>query len=146
MVSTCTAPYSCLTVNYLMLNFTTVFWHDVPMTQWPKRDHVLYSCVVVDPFRSAASVALKNKILTPDMLNQRKKLYTAAISLSKKRILSFKCFIQVLLTLLARDMGFRSTYKELLSAMDTLSKFKPSRSFLVQSLDKYLVCFSSEVL
>ena len=74
------------------------------------------------------------------MLKQRKKLYGSITVLTSKRILSFKCFNQLLLVLQAKDkQGFRSKYKELLGVMSTLATFKPSRSYLLQALDKYLV-------
>ena len=73
------------------------------------------------------------------MLNQRKKLYSLVTSTGSNRLLSFKVFINILLALKAKDNGFMSLYKGLVSAMEGISEFKPTKSFLLQTLDKYLV-------
>jgi hypothetical protein len=98
------------------------------------------------PPLSADTTALKNTVLTPVMLKQRKKLYSAVTSSSKKRCLSFRGFIQVLLLLKAQEKGFRSKYSELISIMRALSEYKPCRAYFLQALDKYLVCTTCNIM
>jgi hypothetical protein len=88
---------------------------------------------------SADPLTLKNKILTPDMLKQRKRLFAAMTHTSKKRTLSFKIFLQVLLVLKTKDGTGKKKARELISVMGGLADFQPSRAYLLQTLDKYLV-------
>ena len=88
---------------------------------------------------SASDEQLENKILTPAMLKQRKKLHTLVASSNKLNKFTYKEFMKVLMILKEKDNSFRSKYKGLLAVMKCLSDFLPSRSFFIRSLDKYLV-------
>mmetsp|Transcript_21695 Transcript_21695/g.36493 ORF Transcript_21695/g.36493 Transcript_21695/m.36493 type:complete len:179 (-) Transcript_21695:197-733(-) len=90
-------------------------------------------------------VTLKNKILTPVMLNQRKKLYTNMTNYTKKRLLTFKVFVQVLLELKGQSTDFLSRYKGLVAIMPGLVEFNPIRAYLLQVLDKYLLAKKQKV-
>jgi hypothetical protein len=90
-------------------------------------------------FSSADEATLKNKILTPAMLDQRKKLHAAVTSSNKQRLMTFKAFLQVMLVLKTKEGGFMSKYKGLVGVMSGLEEFSPTRAYFVQVLDKYIL-------